>query len=93
MSSLASRLLGCELLTLPEFMHDVEARLAFHLPGVEIARPRPGVLAVSWPGKHAVEFNLQSSYRGYQRDPRAKDEAIAQVLRWIEAGAKQRTGS
>lgn len=87
MGSLANRLLGGELLTLPEFAHDVETRLTFELPRVAVSQPRPAVLAVSCGGKAAVEFNLQSSYRAYQHDPRGKDKILKRIVQWVETSA------
>ena len=90
MGSLASRILGGELLTLQEFAHEVAARLAYETPAVAVTQPRPELLAVSHAGKQPLEFNLQPSYRAYQKDPRSKDQIIKRVVRWIEAGTRQR---
>lgn len=85
MSSLASRLLGGELLTLPEFAHEVITRLGYDTPLAAATQPRPGIVAVSTAGKAPVDFNVQSYYRAYQKDPRAKDEIVKRLVRWIEA--------
>ena len=90
MGSLASKILGGELLTLQEFAHEVAARLAFETPAAAVTHPRPELVAVSDAGRPPVEFNLQPSYRAYQKDPRSKDQIIKRVVRWIEAGTQQR---
>lgn len=87
MSSLASRLLGGELLTLPEFAHEVVTRLSYETPQATVTQPRPELLSVSCAGKAPAEFNLQSSYRAYQHDPRAKDQIIKRLVQWIETSA------
>jgi hypothetical protein len=89
MGSLASKILGGELLTLQEFAHEVAARLAYETPAAAVTQPRPELVAVSHASARAVEFNLQSSYRAYQKDPRSKDQIIKRVLRWIEASTRQ----
>jgi hypothetical protein len=90
MGSLASKILGGELLTLQEFAHEVGMRLAYETPAVTVTHPRPELLAVSHAGARPVEFNLQPSYRAYQKDPRSKDQIIKRVMRWIEAGTRPR---
>ena len=90
MGSLASKILGGELLTLQEFAHEVATRLACETPAATVTQPRPELMAVSHAGERPVEFNLQPSYRAYQKDPRAKDQIIKRVVRWIEAGTRQR---
>jgi hypothetical protein len=90
MGSLASKILGGELLTLQEFAHEVATRLAYEMPAVTVMQPRPEIVAVSHAGARSVEFNLQPSYRAYQKDPRSKDQIIKRVMRWIEAGTRQR---
>ena len=90
MGSLASKILGGELLTLKEFAHEVATRLAYETPAVAVTHPRPELVAVSQAGARPVEFNLQPSYRAYQKDPRSKDQIIKRVVRWIEAGTRQR---
>jgi hypothetical protein len=90
MGSLASRILGGELLTLQEFAHEVATRLAYEMPAVTVTQPRPELMAVSHAGARPVEFNLQPSYRAYQKDPRSRDQIIKRVVRWIEAGTRPR---
>ena len=90
MGSLASKILGGELLTLQEFAHEVGMRLAYETPAVTVTHPRPELLAVSHAGARHVAFNVQPSYRAYQKDPRSKDQIIKRVMRWIEAGTRQR---
>ena len=90
MGSLASKILGGELLTLQEFAHEVAARLAFETPVATVTQPRPELVAVSLAGRKPVEFNLQPPYRDYQRDPRSKDQIIKRVVRCIEAGTRPR---
>jgi protein involved in polysaccharide export with SLBB domain len=90
MGSLASRILGGELLTLQEFAHEVATRLAYEMAAVAVTQPRPEIVAVSPAGTRPIEFNLQPSYRAYQKDPRSKDQIIQRVMRWIEAGTRQR---
>jgi hypothetical protein len=90
MGSLASKILGGEILTLQEFAHEVATWLAYEAPAVNVTHPRPGLIAVSHAGARPVEFNLQPSYRAYQKDPRSKDQIIKRFVRWIEAGTRQR---
>ena len=90
MGSLASKILGGELLTLKEFAHEIATRLAYEMPAVTVTQPRPEIVAVSHAGARSVEFNLQPSYRAYQKDPRSKYQIIKRVMRWIEAGTRQR---
>ncbi len=90
MGSLASRILGREVLTLHEFAYEVEARLAYLAPELAVTHPRPAIVAVAAAGKPPVEFNVQPSYRAYQKDPRAKDQIIARLLDWIESSTAAR---
>lgn len=87
MGSLASRLPGGELLTLHEFAYEVMTRLSLEVPDATVTQPRSELLAVSHAGRGPVEFNVQSSYRAYQRAPRSKDEVIKRLVRWIETSA------
>jgi hypothetical protein len=75
---------------LQEFAHEVATRLAYETPAVTVTQPRPELVAVSHAGVRHVEFNLQPSYRAYQKDPRLKDLIIKRVMRWIEAGTRER---
>ena len=85
MSTLISRLHWAEILTLPEFTHDVVTRLSFDLPQATVTQPEPHVLVITCPGKPAVTFNLQASYRDYQKAPRSKDQIIGRLVRWVRS--------
>lgn len=90
MGSLASRLPGGELLTLHEFAHEVMMRLSHQSPEATATQPRSELLSVSFGGRRPVEFNLQSSYRAYQKAPATKDDTIKRLVRWIETSASAR---
>ena len=90
MGSLASRILGREVLTLHEFAYEVEARLAYVAPELTVTQPRPAILTVAAAGKLPVEYNVQPAYRAYQKDPRNMDQILAQLLEWIESGTTAR---
>ncbi|HZS89453.1 MAG TPA: hypothetical protein VFE42_18430 [Chloroflexota bacterium] len=84
MSSLSTRLLGGELLTIPQFCHEIIAHLSYQSPDLRVDQPRPGILSVARASGPAHQFNLQSSYRLYQRNPRARDDLIRRLVRWID---------
>lgn len=86
MGSLASRILGREVLTLHEFAYDIVARLAYEAPDLVATQPRPEIITVTAAGKQPVDFNVQVSYRAYHKDPRAKDQIVKRLLQWIETG-------
>lgn len=90
MGSLASRLPGGELLTLHEFAYEVLERLSHELPDATVTQPRLDLLVVSYAGKRPIEFNLQSSYRAYQKAPLSKDDVVKRLVRWIETSAATR---
>ena len=80
--SLATRLLGREILTLQEFTDQLVERLAWEDPDAVVTRPRPDCLTIAR-GGHPVEFTVQSSYRDYQKDPRALQQIIARFTQWV----------
>jgi hypothetical protein len=84
MSSLTNRLLGGDLLTIPEFCHEIVMHLSYQAPNLTVDQPRAGILLVAREAGPAHEFNLQSSYRLYQKDPRSRDEIVRRLVRWIE---------
>ncbi len=81
--SLATRLLGREILTLQEFTDQLVERLAWEDPDAVVARPRADCLTVARGAGHPVEFTVQSSYRDYQKDPRALQQIIARFTQWV----------
>lgn len=81
--SLATRLLGREILTLQEFTQDIVERLAWDLPDAVVTQPRPDCLAVAGKAARPVEFAVQSSYRAYQKDPRTREQLIARFAEWV----------
>jgi hypothetical protein len=85
MSSLTTRLLGGDLLTIPQFCHEIIVHLSYQSPGLQVDQPRPGILLVGRDGGPAHEFNLQSSYRLYSKNPRSRDDIIRRLVRWIDA--------
>ncbi len=81
--SLATRLLGREILTLQEFTDQLVERLAWEDPDAVVARSRPDCLTVARGAGHPVEFTVQPSYRDYQKDPRALQQIIARFTQWV----------
>jgi len=81
--SLATRLLGREILTLQEFTQEIVARLAWELPDAVVTQPRPDYLVVAGKAARPVEFTVQSSYRAYQQDPRTREQLVARFVQWV----------
>ncbi len=81
--SLATRLLGREILTLQEFTDELVARLAWEDSTVTVTRPRPDLLAVRRGQGQPREFTVQSSYRAYQQDPRTREQLVARFAEWV----------
>ena len=90
MSSLASRILGREVLTLEQFAHEVMARLAWEYPEAMVTQPRPDLIAVTHGDGRPSEYTLHPSYRAYQRDPRAKEQEIARFMQWVATALPRR---
>lgn len=88
MGSLASKILGRELLTLDQFAHDIVTRLAWEYAEAVVTQPRPAVLAVTFPNGQAVEYALQFSYRAYQRDPRSLELVTARFVQWVASSRR-----
>lgn len=83
MGSLASRILGRELLTLEQFAQEVMARLAWEYPEATVTQPRPELVAVAHGAGQPVEFTLHPSYRAYQKDTRTKEQEITRFVQWV----------
>ncbi len=81
--SLATRLLGREILTLQEFTDQLVERLAWEDPDAVVTRPRPDCLTITRGAGQPMEFTVQSSYRDYQKDPRALQQIIARFTQWV----------
>ena len=81
--SLASRLLGREILTLEQFTHEIVERLAWELPDAVVTQSRPDCIAVARGQGRPAEFAVQSSYRAYQKDPRTLQQVIARFAEWV----------
>ncbi len=81
--SLATRLLGREILTLQEFTDEIVARLVWDDAAVVVTRPRPDLVAVARGSGQPREFTVQSSYRAYQQDPRTREQLVARFADWV----------
>lgn len=87
--SLASRILGRDLLTLEQFAQEIIGRLAWEYPDARVSQPRPELIAVAHGAGQPVQFTLQPSYRAYQKDTRAKEQEITRFVQWVSAASGQ----
>lgn len=88
--SLATRLLGREILTLQEFTDEVVERLAWEDSTMTVTRPRPDLVVVARGHGQPREFTVQSSYRAYQKDPRTREQLVARFTEWVASATPGR---